>query len=119
MSTRTFASPLFDAVHAGEETERSSVDHTPISVARITSLRLSGLNNAQRTGISGRSPSLLTHVKPASTEYQIDVTPKFENITRISLSDAPSSTQDIQAVGKLVPVISVEDGLEELALLIF
>ena len=58
--------PLLDCTHVGLATEKSWVIHTPRSVPIITSLASKGLARIERTGISGRSPSLADHVDPPS-----------------------------------------------------
>ena len=62
ISTLTFASPEFVGDQSVEPPLRSSVDHTPISVAINAQSEFLGSNKAQRTGISGKFPSTAVHV---------------------------------------------------------
>ena len=75
ISTLTLAIPLLEAVQVGVVALKLVVLHTPNSVAKITSFRLIGLKRAQRIGISGRLPSLLTQVVPPLLVYQTDMIP--------------------------------------------
>ena len=75
MSTRTLASPLLLGTQVGLVASKLLVAHTPSSVAKMASLGLVGWIKAQRTGMSGRLPSLETHVVPPSVVIQTDVRP--------------------------------------------
>ena len=60
ISTLTFASPSLEGFHVTDELVTSSDTHTPTSVAIATWLKLSLLYKPHLTGMSGKSPSILT-----------------------------------------------------------
>ena len=64
-----------EEIQVGEVLVKVVVAQIPNSVASITSLLFVGLNKAQRTGISGKFPSLLTQLVPPLAVYQTEVTP--------------------------------------------